>query len=247
MWNFLDFWKSMVGIGYDFAQPLWGIGIQEGALLVATDHLVITELVVLPALAPPYDEAMINASFSIDSDTTLEAEVTWTVARVGREDPWEDEGATDDRRDLHSSPASLVVRSTVSLKPGHNRVHSPEALKVLKPDLWWPRGFGSQPMYTLAVSVSGKENSSNAMVAMDSASRRFGIRDLKHVRNPGPESWTYIEEFYCGPGGHTGAAGWNCKPTHELHPISPESPSYFVRYLSTGTHEPDGERDSGEL
>ena len=31
MWNYLDKWKSMVGLGYDFAQPIWTIGVQEGA------------------------------------------------------------------------------------------------------------------------------------------------------------------------------------------------------------------------
>ena len=51
MWEYLDYWKSMVGIGYDFGQPFWGIGIQEGAWLVASDHCLISDLAVLPVSA----------------------------------------------------------------------------------------------------------------------------------------------------------------------------------------------------
>jgi hypothetical protein len=82
---------------------------------------------------------------------------------------------------------------------------SPCSLTVHQPQLWWVRGFGEQPMYVLSVSVGGADADADAPVVADSLSRPFGIRDLRQVRNPGPDSWSYIEEFYCGPGEHTGA------------------------------------------
>eukprot|EP01045_Picozoa_sp_COSAG04_P019368 COSAG04_NODE_1874_length_5336_cov_1.751193_7_plen_389_part_00 len=189
MWNFLTKWKSMVGIGYDFAQPLWSTGIQESAALVATDHLLLSDLVVLPALAPPFSSATLNASVSADADAAMEVEVTWTVART----PDPDGGAQEAR-----APA-VTATTRASLQAGANRLSTGEALKVPSPALWWPNGFGEQPLYTLSVSVAAAKpqpplatGDTSAAAAMDSLSRSFGIRDLKHVRNPGPDSWSYI-------------------------------------------------------
>ncbi len=204
MWNYLDFWKSMVGIGYDFAQPLWSIGIQEVAQLLATDHVLISDVVVLPSLAPPYSEALINASCTVDADTALEADVEWSVTRLQRS------GST-------GADPLVTSRTTASLQPGRNHLSSAESLKVLSPALWYPKGIGEQPLYVLSVTVSKKPSAVESLAAnlssLDSLSRRFGIRELKQVRNPGPSSWTYIEEFYCGPGEHAGASpdgGANC-------------------------------------
>lgn len=204
MWNYLDFWKSMVGIGYDFGQPLWSIGIQEAAQLLATDHILISDLVVLPSLEAPYSEALINASCTVDADTALEADVEWSVARL------QTSGST-------GADPVVASRTTASLQPGRNHLRSAASLRVLSPALWYPKGVGEQPLYVLSVTVSKKPSVVQPLVAnlslMDSLSRPFGIRDLKQVRNPGPSSWTYIEEFYCGPGEHAGAppdGGANC-------------------------------------
>lgn len=205
MWNYLDWWKSMVGIGYDFGQPLWGIGVQESLELVATDHALISDLVALPELQAPYEEALVNASVNVDSDVAMQAVVTWTVAQL----PGQGE-------EQQTTAAVAVARTTVSLQVGRTHINSGAALKVQKPALWWPLGSGAQPLYTISVAISAASSSattSGSGGALDSASRTFGIRDLKQVRNQGPESWTYIEEFYCGPGEHAGAppdGGANC-------------------------------------
>ena len=217
MWSFLDYWKSMVGIGYDFAENLWTIGIQEGAQLLATDDILISDLVVLPSLQAPYSVALINASCTVDTDTALEADVEWSVTRLPS-----GSGSTG------ADPLVVQSRASASLQPGRNRLSSPESLKVLEPALWYPKGIGEQPLYTLSVSVSKKPSgpaSSTADALMDSLSRPFGIRELKQVRNPGPASWTYIEEFYCGPGEHTGAppdGGANCTFPDALVDLSAE-------------------------
>eukprot|EP01052_Picozoa_sp_SAG31_P073916 SAG31_NODE_32978_length_349_cov_1.032000_1_plen_85_part_10 len=70
---------------------LWGIGIQESATLVATDHVLISDLLVLPHVVAPYTTAYINASFAIDCDpifcrSGVSVLVTWTVVRQDSED-----------------------------------------------------------------------------------------------------------------------------------------------------------------
>lgn len=51
-------------------------------------------------------------------------------------------------------------------------------LAVAAPELWWPRGYGAQPLYTLAVSVErGAER-------LDRVEQRLGLRRLRLVQEP---------------------------------------------------------------
>ena len=189
MWDYLDKWKSMVGIGYDFSEPFWSIGIQEGAELVATGPCMMSELTVLPSLTAPYTTAGINASFALsceDRTGGAEFDVVWTV---------------------ESGAGTAAANATTKAVPGPSgRVCTGGMLSVHNPDLWWPNGFGQHPLYTLTATLYA--TSAEAGVAVDSISRTFGIRDLKHAKNPGPSAWNYVEEFACGPPASGG--GFNC-------------------------------------
>jgi hypothetical protein len=87
-------------------------------------------------------------------------------------------------------------------------------------------GLKAQPMYSMTVTLKQRNTTPSTpsisrdtagaldapiptATAMDSTSRSFGIRDLQHVRNAGPTSWTYVEEFSCGPPAVPGG-GFNC-------------------------------------
>lgn len=50
-------------------------------------------------------------------------------------------------------------------------------LTVKKPQLWWPNGYGKQPLYTLELEARGENGET------DLRRVRIGIRDLKFVRN----------------------------------------------------------------
>ena len=213
MWNFLDFWKSMVGIGYDFGQPVWSIGIQEGAWLVATDSCLISDLAVLPILSADHSSAQLNASFSVLCDAPITAAVSWNAHQTVTN--------ADGSSSVGPLVASAVVEVALKTGPNHVSVAGEPHLTVHQPALWWPRGFGNQSLHTLRVSVHPRSNSA---APLDSLSRSFGIRDLRQVRNPGPDSWTYIEEFYCGPGEHAGAppdGGANCTFPEALVNLTP--------------------------
>lgn len=228
MWNYLDWWRSMVGIGYDFAQNVWPVGIQEGVWLVASDKLVLTDLVVLPVVPAPYTEATINATAYIEVPTAISDDLEG-AGTIGGGSSFE---VTLQWRILHAAArggSKEVVASantTATLLPGLNAANTGlHALKVTNPKLWYPRGFGSQPLYTLVVAIfpagavakgtgnTGSNNNGGGAVAFDEASRSFGIRDLQHVQNAGPKTWTYIEEYDCGETKHHPSpvgGGFNC-------------------------------------
>ncbi len=66
----------------------------------------------------------------------------------------------------------IVGKHTVDLVAGG--AHG--ELKVPKPELWWPAGMGKQPLYTVHVELHGEKG-----VAVDSASRKIGLRELRAV------------------------------------------------------------------
>ena len=61
-----------------------------------------------------------------------------------------------------------IITESVTLKPGLNEVTA--KVNIAKPRLWWPNGFGDQPLYPLTVRVAG-----------DEATRRIGLRTLEVI------------------------------------------------------------------
>ncbi len=51
-------------------------------------------------------------------------------------------------------------------------------LKVPEPELWWPNGYGKQPLYTVSVAVSLGE------ATLHTESRRVGLRKVELVQEP---------------------------------------------------------------
>ncbi len=70
------------------------------------------------------------------------------------------------------------AQATVPLGPGITA--APVTLTMAKPHLWWPRGHGEQPLYTLDVTLTVDD----AMLA--AATRRFGVRRIELDRSPHP-------------------------------------------------------------
>jgi beta-mannosidase len=60
------------------------------------------------------------------------------------------------------------VRKPVTLKPGSNTVSA--SVKIRDPQLWWPNGYGAQPLYPLLVRIAG-----------DEVRKRIGLRTLEVV------------------------------------------------------------------
>ena len=68
----------------------------------------------------------------------------------------------------------MTVRKTVTLVPGISTVTLNPDLRINRPRLWWPNGYGSPELYTMALSVSDGSGPS------DTRSVRFGIRQITY-------------------------------------------------------------------
>lgn len=64
---------------------------------------------------------------------------------------------------------------------------APATLTIENPELWWPRGMGSQPLYTVTVELCDAQGK-----VLDSWKKRIGLRQLELVREP--DEWG--ESFY---------------------------------------------------
>ncbi|NDZ61522.1 glycoside hydrolase family 2 protein [Streptomyces anulatus] len=71
---------------------------------------------------------------------------------------------------------SLLARATVAGETAEARFEGDEAvlrLTVDRPRLWWPRGYGDQPLYDLDVTLSGEDGQ------LDAWHRRIGFRTVE--------------------------------------------------------------------
>jgi beta-mannosidase len=87
------------------------------------------------------------------------------------------------RVEVHAEAGGVRARATVD---GNTAVLTLELPDV---DLWWPRGYGEQPLYDLEVTLVDQEATGAPDVAgaggrLDSWSRRIGFRDVELDRAP---------------------------------------------------------------
>ena len=81
----------------------------------------------------------------------------------------------------------LDYRVTVTDPDGDSSVYeqAPQEICILKPQLWWPNGFGAQPLYTVKVELLQQEN------VLDVWEKRIGLRTVTVSRQK--DQWG--EEF----------------------------------------------------
>ncbi|NTY02463.1 glycoside hydrolase family 2 protein [Deinococcus sp. JMULE3] len=75
---------------------------------------------------------------------------------------------------LHGPDGAEVARTTLDAhgEPLQARLHVPD------PQLWWPRGYGPQPLYTLHVTLDREG------VTLDTLTRRLGARTVEVRQDP---------------------------------------------------------------
>ncbi|WP_226483327.1 glycoside hydrolase family 2 protein [Natrinema amylolyticum] len=112
------------------------------------------------------------------------------------------EAPADDDVLLVAEVANTVTHEVIGVVEGHNEVTV--GLEVSDPDLWWPNGYGDQPLYDLTVAVKtepvaddadavtadGGVTTADSSLPSDPAhetSTRIGFRELELVREPDEE------------------------------------------------------------
>lgn len=215
-YKYLTRWKSMVGIGYDFAVPMWTVGLWRGVRLVEVDApLVLTRLA---PLVSHVSADLASASLQLNASVycTASDEV---CAKSAAQLRWSASCTTDS----HAPAASLVTHVRAWMR-GENSVSV--TLTLTRPALWHVRGIGPQHRYEARLELlEGKREAARSGAADDGGSSGdragkghtpidaigapFGVRRLEMAENADtPRSWTYIDEIPCGP--HATKYSYNC-------------------------------------
>ncbi|HOA97007.1 MAG TPA: glycoside hydrolase family 2 protein [Acetivibrio saccincola] len=82
-----------------------------------------------------------------------------------------------------TSPDGEVIASKTKTKDNKNHIY----LDIENPKLWWPNGYGEQPLYTVEVKLKNKD------VELDSKKFRIGLRTIKINRQR--DEWGESFEF----------------------------------------------------
>jgi beta-mannosidase len=142
---------------------------------------------------------------------------SWSVARLGTVRPQVDlDGTVGVRADLvRAGDEPLVLIATaggstakVSIAAGTSYVEA--SLTVPNPQVWWPRGYGDQPLYDLEVTLATGDG-----VVLDRWQRRIGFRSVALDTAPDDEGSAYTVVVNDGPVFVKGA-NWipdDCFPT----------------------------------
>ncbi|MFE2428873.1 glycoside hydrolase family 2 protein [Streptomyces sp. NPDC059373] len=119
----------------------------------------------------------------------------WSTARLDRVRPLVtvDQGAgrvelrLDVQRTDSGAGRRLVARAEVAGARAEVEFEDAEAtvvLEVADPELWWPRGYGQQPLYDVEVTLYDAGAAGDGEQALDAWQRRIGFRTVELDRAP---------------------------------------------------------------
>ncbi len=154
------FWKSMTNSGWDWGTPLITMGIWKPVRLIASNGIWLSELVVLPALPPPYGSALLRVRVRVNAKAPARVKL-----------------ACESRCLTAPAPGARAERAVDIASGGQDATLE---LKIDQPRLWWPNGYGPQNLYELSLTARPERGGN----ILDRISTRFGIRDLQMLANP---------------------------------------------------------------
>ncbi|MBI3919861.1 MAG: hypothetical protein HY318_00485, partial [Armatimonadetes bacterium] len=99
---------------------------------------------------------------------------------------------------------------------------------IRRPHLWWPNGYGDQPLYNARFGLFSERGD-----VLDDCTFHFGVRRVRAVTNDeAPEgALPYVLEVN---GKKVFIKGWNWAPIHQLY--GREMPDRYERWLRTAQH-----------
>jgi exo-1,4-beta-D-glucosaminidase len=162
---------QMSTLGWDWVAPARdrNMGIWQHVWIEATGPVTLRDPAVMTDVELPGGKnASVKLCFQMrhTGEKPVESEVFAEIAPVG------------------FAGKTIVVRRKIQLGAGEVRdvVFDPQEfpqLKIKNPRLWWPHGYGNQPLYRLSISVSV-----NGKLSHRPAEIRFGIRKLGYFFRP---------------------------------------------------------------
>ncbi|PYI53528.1 glycoside hydrolase family 2 protein [Paenibacillus flagellatus] len=210
--------KSRMTYWWDFCPRMIHLGIWDDVCLEVSGPVTVEDAFVRPQLSADRSAAAVSVTAKLDSTVraVVEADVTLTLG--GR----------------------VVARSTTkhAVAPGETPLNV--CLDVAQPSLWWPNGYGAQPLYEAEVAVrilerrSGTESHPHPDAESSppvSHARRttFGIRSVELVRNETPDE-TALPYTFVVNGRKLYIKGWNWVPIDVMYGV--ERPAKLERLLT---------------
>ena len=188
--------KAPYHYGWDWGPRLVTSGIWKPVYLQAWDQVVLRDFTIHQDHVTP-SEAKLTAEFLVESATDTEARIT-----------------LDEVQDLLPG-----TERSVHLNAGENTLSM--EFSVSEPDLWWPNGYGPQPLYTLRAKLYvGSEFSDQKVV-------RIGLRSLELQQQP--DAWGKSFAFVIN-GVPIFAKGGNWIPADSFaNRVTPERYRHLVR------------------
>ena len=144
--------KSPTNYGWDWGVNVYTLGIWQEARLEAGGDARIEWLGVRTELSADQRAAAIKVKLEIDSLRGLDVTAAITVQGPG---------------------AGLAANAPAALCQGKDSIELD--LELPDPALWWPRGQGDQPLYTLEARLLEAESGA----LLDTRSTRFAVRDIR--------------------------------------------------------------------
>jgi beta-mannosidase len=182
--------------------------------VAATVTLRAKSLGVIPRPEPPYRRVPLQLTLEVElielapsvSNGTVSFQCEWTIASP--------DGV---------QVARLSVPYTVHVATGSTTQTLRANATLISPRLWWPNGYGSQPIYTARATMIATVGRR----LLDSATATFGVRELKVSTNPHlRQGWSYTQY---GPE-HTWSPpwGWGDWQASTKPPIPPNATAWQV-------------------
>lgn len=181
--------KSRFAYGWDWSTRLVPLGIWKDVRLVTRGKAYITDVWVRTDVDPQNSQARITIETSLTASDSSNVNLKYSLTCNER----------------------IVCADLLSstLETGSNKVKS--VLDVVEPKLWYPNGYGPQPLYRLECVLTD-----NAGNVLDVKNETIGLRSMKWIHNDNaPDgSIPYLVEVN---GIKIFIKGWNWSPVRQLY------------------------------
>ncbi len=182
-------WKARFAYDWDWCTRLVPLGIHDSVSLRVSGAAWMDDVQVDVALAPDLQKADVQVSAHMGVVAAERVDMRVAILREG----------------------AKIAEMTRTAVPGGLTSWASCAFTIDRPDLWWPNGYGPQPLYEADVTLTSAGGE-----VLDRRWVRFGVRRVRAVANDdAPEgALPYVLEVN---GRKVFIKGWNWAPISHLY------------------------------
>ena len=159
--------KAQYSFGWDWAPRFPAIGIYKSVKIVSFDIVnILSVFADIKSLTKK--DAVVNVEYEIESLKQIESIFIIKL--------------------LLNNKVILKQTKPIKLKQGYNSGYIPVEIK--KPELWYPAGYGKQPIYEIILTVGSIRKQ-----IFDIKKEKFGLRTIKIIQEKDNEGKTFIFEI----------------------------------------------------